>query len=418
MKKITFLIIFVFAALIIFNACEDYVTDIDPLINVVEDDRLDDQDQLGFLIKGVQTQYSTVRDMLSILIGDLSDELFFDENQQGASFPSYREINLGEIQLDNTSVEQVYDDLGELRHFADNLVQRVNAMDIDADQKKEALFIGYFFGGLARAFYATYFGLYENQPGGIINNGPFIDADDMYDLAIVKLKEALNYTVDLTLAGGPAYSAESLTKLTNSMIARTYLYKEDWANAKTYADAGLVNGDADFESLHTTDSPNGWWGFAGAGRCQLAVDFRFFEYINADPLEANRILITETPAVDPDNIPGGYTTYYRQSMYETEDTPITIMSWQENNLMLAELALQGQGGDALALVNEVRASHDLADLAVVDLDVVYVERDKELFTSGSRLADQHRFDKWHLGADKWHYLPITQDEWNNNPNLK
>ena len=417
MKKISLLIIFAFAALIIFNACEDYVMDIDPLIDAVEDELLDDQGQLGFLIKGVQTQYSEVRDMLSILVGDLSDELFYTSNLSGASFPSFEDIDKGEILLDNTSVQNVYDDLGELRHFADDLVRRVNAMTInDADQKDEALFTGYFYGGLARVFYATYFGLYENQPGGIINAGPFIPADEMYDLAIEKLTEALNHTVDLTIGGGPSYTADYLTRLTHSMLARTYLYKEDWSNAKTHADLGLAAGDPDFQSLHTTDSPNDWWGYAGAGRCQLAVDFRFIEYINADPLEASRILITEHPANDTSLVPPYY-TYYRQTMYETEDTPITTMSWQENHLMLAELALRGQAGDALALVNEVRASHGLADLLTVDLDVVYVERDKELFTSGSHHVDQHRFDKWHLAPLKWRYLPITQDEWNSNPNL-
>jgi hypothetical protein len=419
MKKISLLIIFAFAALIIFNACEDYVMDIDPLIDAVEDELLDDQGQLGFLIKGVQTQYSEVRDMLSILVGDLSDELFYTSNLSGASFPSFEEIDKGEILLDNTSVQNVYDDLGELRHFADDLVRRVNAMTInDADQKDEALFTGYFYGGLARVFYAAYFGLYENQPGGIIDGGPFIPADEMYDLAIDKLTEALDHTVDLTIAGGPSYNADDLDRLTHSMLARTYLYKEDWSNAKTHADLGLAGGDPDFQSLYTptTDSPNDWWGYAGAGRCQLAVDFRFIEYINADPLEASRILITEHPANDTSLVPPYY-TYYRQTMYETEDTPITTMSWQENHLMLAELALRGQAGDALALVNEVRSSHGLADLITVDLDVVYVERDKELFTSGSHHVDQNRFDKWHLALDKWRYLPITQDEWNSNPNL-
>jgi len=422
MRKITLFILIVFTSLFIFNACEDYVTDIDPLIDAAEDERLNDQSQIGFLIKGVQTQYSIVRDMLSIVVGALSDELIYDSNLSGASFPSYEEIDKGEILLDNTSVQGVYDNLGELRHFADDLVRRVNEMTVDdAAHKDEALFNGYFFGGLARFFYATYFGLHENQAGGIINDGPFISANEMYDLAIEKLEEALNHTVDLTLSGEPPdveITADYLTRLTNSMIARTYLYKEDWANAKTYADAGLVNGDLDFQSLHTTDSPNGWWGFAGAGRCQLGVNFRFIEYINADPAEANRILITEHPANDTLVVPGGYKTYYRQTMYETEATPISVMSWQENNLMLAELALRGQGGDALALINEVRVSHDIADLAAADLDVVYEERDKELFTSGSRLADQHRFDKFHLDPDKWHYLPITQDEWNNNPNLQ
>jgi len=95
------------------------------------------------------------------------------------------------------------------------------------------------------------------------------------------------------------------------------------------------------------------------------------------------------------------------------------MTWQEVNLMRAELKLRGAGsGDALALVNEVRASHNLAALTTVDLDVIYTERDKELFCTGVRLPDERRFSgKWHLGAGKWMYFPITQGERNNNPNF-
>ena len=86
--------------------------------------------------------------------------------------------------------------------------------------------------------------------------------------------------------------------------------------------------------------------------------------------------------------------------------------------MLAELTLRGQnGGDALTLVNEVRASHGIDPLSSVDLDAFYVERDKELFVTGNRLPDERRFNKWHLGAGTWQYLPITSDERNSNPNL-
>lgn len=403
MKRISLLIVFIFSASVLFNGCEDFVTDIDPLIDAVEDERLDDQNQLNFVIKGVKTQYSEVADALSVLSGDLSDELIYDSNLKGASFPSFQEIDIGEIQFDNTSVQNLFDDLGEMRLFADDLVRRTNSITIDdQDLENSALFTGNFIGGMARFFYATYFGLNPDQGGGVIDNGPFIPSADMYDLAIEKLKAALAYATDYD------------TRLTNTLIARAYLYKGDNANAATYADVGLMNGDDPFQSLHSVDADNYWWGYAGAGRCQIGVAFRFHDYIVADPLEANRIKIVETAALDTTTIP----VYYRQDMYPEQSSPINAATWQENNLMLAELALRGAGsGNALDLVNEVRSSHELADLAAVDLDVVYVERDKELFTTGAHLADQRRFDKWHLPAGAWQYLPITQDERNNNPNI-
>lgn len=95
----------------------------------------------------------------------------------------------------------------------------------------------------------------------------------------------------------------------------------------------------------------------------------------------------------------------------------------QNNLMLAEAILRGGGaGDALQLVNDVRASYlynglPIAPLASVDLDVIYVERDKELFVRGSRMLDQHRFDKWdHLPAGRAKFLPLPRREIDGNPN--
>jgi hypothetical protein len=86
--------------------------------------------------------------------------------------------------------------------------------------------------------------------------------------------------------------------------------------------------------------------------------------------------------------------------------------------MLAELDVRdGNAAAALPRVNAVRASHTLAALAAIDLDGIYVERDKELFVTGVRLLDQRRFNRFHLPAGTWQFLPITDDERNNNPNF-
>lgn len=409
-KKSVIYLMLLFAAGLFFYACEDFATDVDPLIDAVEDDRLDTEEQVPFLINGVKTQFAVVQDAISCLSGDLSDELIYSANLKGASFPSFQEIDEGDIQLDNNSVDGVYNNLGELRLFADDLLERVNGMDFnDQTLKNEALYVANLYGAIARSFYAGYFGLNPNEGGGIIDNGPFISSEDMYDLAIEKFKNAIAYANEL----GDGYKL----KLAHSLLARTYLYKGDYSDAVTHADSGLVEGDAPFQALYSTSVDNYWWGFAGAGRTQLGVDFRFKDYIDADPAEANRIKITATPAIDT-SVVQPYGTYYRQAMYEQQSSPINVITWQENNLMLAELAVRGHGsGDPVALVNAVRSSHGLSALSAVDLDVIYVERDKELFTTGARLIDQRRFDKWHLGADKWQYLPITRAERNNNPNV-
>jgi len=82
MKKIIYFILST-VLILSFNACEDYVQDVDALIDEVQDDRLTDPGQLNFLLKGVKQRFasvwggqSTASLMGLTLIGaGLSDEL-------------------------------------------------------------------------------------------------------------------------------------------------------------------------------------------------------------------------------------------------------------------------------------------------------------------------------------------------------
>ena len=405
-KYIAFMTILVISVL--FTSCEDYVQDVDPLIDRVEDDRLNTPEQLEFLIKGVKHRFSTMYDNLVFLAGGLSDELYYDANAPGSSFPTLREIDLAEdIRRDNNSVDGVFTPLGELRFFADNLVTRATNIGTGEDLEG-ALFTGYFFGGLARFFYATYFGLHQNEGGGVINGGPFIPSSDMYDLAIGKFTEALNHTDYDGFANWPDITSKEMAeRVTHSMIARCYLYKGDATNALTHAQMGMTEGDAPFMSLYSAITNNVWY-YQANERHQYLVDDRFADYIAADPAEANRVLIYPV---------GADTSWWQQAFYLSLDAPINCMTWQENELMLAELLLPTDNAGALGHVNKVRASHGLAPLAALNEAVLIAERDKELMTTGARLPDQRRFDIWHLGQNTWKYLPITQSEINGNPNL-
>jgi hypothetical protein len=195
------------------------------------------------------------------------------------------------------------------------------------------------------------------------------------------------------------------------MIAKVYLAKKDYANAATYAAAGMAKGDAPFQALNNDVYNIYFWGFAGAGRVQIAVNSRFNDYVVANPKEAARIKLGTVKGTD--NL-----TYYWQNKYPEKNNHFPVMTWQENNLMIAECALRGSGsGNALALVNEVRAGYSLDNLASIDLAGIMVERDKELFVQGNRLVDQHRTGTWHIAGDVWRYMPIPRSERNGNPNL-
>lgn len=403
MKKQMIFIILIFTLLITGSSCENYVTDIDPLIDQVEDKRLTGESEIPFVIKGVKLRFSNTHDGLMVLGDLLSDALIFDYRVPRASSVYYDEINKGYILTDNSSVAGSERYVGRLRFYSDDLVRRVGDIDFnDTDLKNEALYVGYFFGGLARYYYAAYFGLTENQGGGCIDAGPFIPSDEMYVLAIEKFESALDHTTD-----------EYETRVTNSLIARCYLFKGDYDDAKTYAQNGLENGDTPFQSLYDVESDwNAYWARSGQGRPSTVTDWRFNDYVTADAAEAKRIPLDPILGID------WVTTFYLQDMYPVRESPIDVIRWQENELMLAELDLEdGDAAGALIRINNVRAPHGLAALDSADMNVLIEERDKELFVTGIRLIDQRRFDIWHLSADAWRYLPLTDNERNANPNI-
>ena len=402
MKRLWIFQILILGFLMMLSSCENYVTNIDSLIDQVEDDRLNNESSMRFLIIGVQLRFGQTHDRVALLSDLLSDALIFDYRVPRASSSSFDDINKGYILTDNGAVSTPERYIGRLRFYSDDLVHRAGEIDFtNNDLKNESLYIGHFFGGLARYYYASYFGLTEHEGGGCIDGGPFIPSADMYDLAIEKFVSALNYTTD-------AYEQ----RVTNSLIARCYLFKGDYENTKTYALDGLVDGDAPFQALHDVQSDwNYYWAQSGQGRPSTVTDWRFNGYVTADPDEAARIPLD--PILGNDWV----TTFYLQDKYPLRESPTNLISWQENELMLAEVEIRSGDPGALTRMNNVRDSHGLDPLTSVDLNVLIEERDKELFVTGIRLMDQRRFDLWHLAEDTWQYLPITNNERNANPHI-
>ncbi|ARA93708.1 hypothetical protein AWN76_011400 [Rhodothermaceae bacterium RA] len=389
-------------------ACDTFVEDVDDPIDTIGDEQLNDVSQVPFVITGVEARFSTTYGFLTVFAGGLSDELIFDQRVPNATFPTFAEFDSGDIQFANNSNDGLYNDVGELRFFADNLLERIATLEFVGEEEqaiqREAQFVGNFYGGIARYILATYYALTPDQPGGVIttdpdNPGPFLPAADLYSQALEKLEAA------------KAFASDYQTRVINTLIARIHLFQGNYGAAQTAAAAGLQEGDDPFGSLHSVDNSNYWYVQAGRGRSQFVADFVYKDYVDADPNEAARI------PLDPIEGNDG-TTFYRQGKYLERTDPIPLVTWQENALILAEIDVRnGSTAPALQRVNEVRASHGIDPLDSVDLDTIALERRKELFTMGLRLVDQRRFDQWHLPAGTWQYLPLTQSERNGNPNL-
>jgi hypothetical protein len=405
-------------------SCENFVTNIDLPSNVIEDEKLNHENQLPYLINGVKIQFAQTQDRLYLLAEALSDAFVYAAGTPDAVFEDFKKIDRGDLGLpyDNTSVEIVFAALGELRFYADDLVRRTNSITVNNNNiKNEALFSGYVYGAIARYFYATYFSIDTTTGGGVIDGGPFVAADSMYNDAINRFESSLVYTDQDYRDQIVLQGKEHAIRTVNSLIARCYLYKSDYTEAAVHAALGLMPGDQPFQALYYIGSGrnNYWWEEAGKNRTQFIVDDRFKEYHKTESVR-----IPLAPLTDYIDSQGQY-RYYFQDMYPDEDSPINHISWQENHLMRAELAIRGyDSSDPIQLINEVRSSHSLALLSISTsnpdtlLNILIEERDKELFTCGARLPDQRRFNRWHLAAGSWQYLPITQRERESNPNIE
>lgn len=390
------------------GACDSFVEDVDLPIDTIGDDQLIEESQVPFLITGLQTRFATTHDRLALYSDGLSDQFIFDQRVPNATFPTYKELDIGEITLDNNSVDNPFISLGELRFFSDNFLERLAGITLeDSALQRQAPFAGHFYGGVARYFYATYFGLNPREGGGVINAGPFIPSPQMYAQALEKLDAAL------------PFASEYEARVVHTLRARIFLFLSDYDAARQAALQGLQDGEPPFQSFHSVESQNRYYQQAGIGRTQWVVDFRYKDLVDADPAEKVRIPLEEIEGNDGDPDAGiEPTLFYRQAKYTENDTPIDFVSWEENALILAEVALRaGDEAGALERVNAVRAASDLDPLTTLDMDGLLFEREKELFAEGFRLIDQRRMERWHLGPQTWQYLPITQSERNNNDNF-
>lgn len=414
------------------NSCADYAQGVARPIDLITDDLLNDESQVQFLTNGVQRQFSLAYAQMTSLAGVHADEFLFDTRVPNATFPTFLDIDLGIIQLDNNSVNNQWTTLGNMRFTADNFAERINKITFATPAARSAaLYTANLYGGIARFWYAAYYGFEPNRGGGVINAGPFIPSAAMYDSAVAKFRIALDNA-----------SNDLQRRTVNSLIAKTLLAAERYADARTAAQNGLRRGDASLNALYDlgTTISNQWFFDGGRNRTQIIPDPRFARYIAADSLEGrvfparvvgSAISFTGTDAefiaslssrrlLLHGPITAGGLTFHVQGRFPNQDSPMPVITWQENELILAETALRvaNSPNDALTNVNNVRTFHNLAARTVTNLDSVYIERDKQLFATGMRVIDQRRFNRWHITTTgAWRFLPIGQPERNVNKNL-
>ncbi|MEX0660912.1 MAG: hypothetical protein WEA58_06530 [Balneolaceae bacterium] len=409
---------------------------VEPQNDVAEDEALDSAEEIPFLITGIESRFAFVYTRLTVSADLAADQLIFDTEMPLATFPTYRDANANwgnvgnQTAYSDNTTRGFYTQLGGFRFISDDILERITRIDGLSDNlRNEAIFTGNFYGAVARYFTGFYM---AERPCGVdaavgsggpacfetlgapIDGGPSINPRDMaVDQILPKL------------AAAEAVASPYQQRVINTFRARMLLFLGEYDDAYSFALDGMEDGDAPFQSLHSVQSANNFYFAAGIGRIQAIPDYRFAEYVDEDPAEANRVKIVPAE-VNPDR--------FRQDLYPAQESPMDFLTWQENELMLAELeALHGQGvaANALGRVNAVRASHDIDPIVgIVDQDLIVEERDKELFLQSVRMFDQLRFNLWHsevqgtpgtgltgTAIGPWRGIPIPNDERNQNPDV-
>jgi hypothetical protein len=395
------------------SSCQNFVQGVSKPINTINDDDLNNESQLPVLFAGVTGNFGQYWRFASMYLSTLSDEFITVEGiAQNPVFSSYREFDMGMPLLVRTDREWGF--LGGARFQAQDLINRVPKIHFSQDSNRlKCLFVGYFYIALVQHHYAAFWGISPRQGGGVLLGGPFIPSSQMHDTALNNFNRALQYA-----------RTDYERRLVNSFVVRIHLLEGRYKECLTAARLGMREGDAPMSQLYSPTSANFWYDDAGVNHRIIPAD-RFRGYVEAEPAEAGRIPLSlgNAPAANRT------TPYYVQAKYDADVSPIDLITWQENALMIAEMLVRDNNATAaLVEVNRVRAAAPrvmgvpaLALRSTTNLDSIRLERQKQLFATGLRILDQRRFNDWHfppsLANTAWYYLPISQRERNSNPNL-
>lgn len=236
-----------------------------------------------------------------------------------------------------------------------------------------------------------------------------------------------------------------------ALLAKVYLYMEDWSGASTYA-SKVINSSK--YSLYTASEYGNVWSTDGASEVIFEVygsqtetawgGFNDIGYIY-DPsgygdVCASNQLISLYEAGDvranlfktDSDFPGFVWPNKYPGKEELRVNNKVVLRLAEMYLIRAEAALNGAAGTAVNDYNAVRTNRGLAAVAAVTLSDIYDERRRELCFEGNQLWDLSRTGRGlvrdpaetNIAGDidipfpdyRW-AMPIDAFEMDNNPNM-
>lgn len=237
------------------------------------------------------------------------------------------------------TIRSFWSDMQEYLSRADELLKRIDETEWTGENeeliRKNSLFNANFYQGLGEYFLVTFFNREEDGSGLVYRHGEGVQPDVLMNKAIEKLKISLDY--------GDEYQK----RLSNTILARAYLYKREFPEAAAAIQKGLQDGDAPFElhySAMTDDNSIGavTGPSATSGVLYLNDEFRAQREeigsaaIIALPIEMHEDGEHRVPVID-------------------RYAPLVVTSVIEAKMIEIECTLNGEsnGKSATTLVNEI-----------------------------------------------------------------
>ncbi|MBL7977901.1 MAG: hypothetical protein JNN12_06135 [Bacteroidetes Order II. Incertae sedis bacterium] len=381
--------------LVLLAACDSWVQDVPYPAGVLSEEALSTEIHVPAQVAALHNTFAESFGALSLWTDMVSDAVEPDEGA-AISLRDVMELEQRSISPANAYSSEAFHLVHQLRYLSDALRARVEKIGPFKDPalRNRAMYYAHLYKGISRYFLATYFGMNEGGAGVPVESGKLVTADILFSEALASFE-----------AAQPFVPSATDSRLLQTLRARVYLLADEPLKALMAAQNGLKPGDVPFRVLFSESSPNPWF----TNRAIVMLPMRLAGIVKLIPAEAARIPVEEVRTLGK--------TVFRVSKYTNRTTPMVFASWQENELMLAELELPENVQSARARVNSVRSIYDLSPLTQLSAQDVLDERDRTLFGTGLRLLDQRRKNLWPPSSGQWKYLPVSAVERIRNPNL-
>ena len=394
--------------LVCVSACD--ILDIEPKSQVSSNQVFTNLNNAEAVVNGMYNNLQTVYMWRVQVISDVASDM----SQQIDTWDALNAPDEFNFSIDNSEVDDLYTSLYRCIDIANNIIANVPGMDISQANKDNLMGQAYFVRGLSYFDLARFFGGIPNVYGTLgvvikltpsvgISEADFSPRSTLratYDQVEADLQEALSKLPETSAAG------KANKRAANALLARYYLYNQQWPEAEQYATATIGSSTLNtpfaniFRSKNTAESifelqfnaNDGQglrqWYFPSSlgGRGGTALHDQMYAEITSDPADARAALTALNSTAG---------TYYTTKWSTPQNADnFQLLRLAEQYLIRAEARAEKSSPDfsgASGDLNAVRARAGLGNTAAATKDeiinAILQERKLEFVGEGQRWFD-------------------------------